>query len=78
MAGYHVLSYILTGLTTLGNPWRDEGYLLPDQAEAVPCSKSYHLLHSTCHLPPCMGLNALQAGVCVCVWLTFKPMHIDH
>lgn len=53
--------------TTPGNPWCDEDAVLPDQAEAVACSKSYCLLHSACHLPPRLGLNTLQAGVCMCV-----------
>lgn len=66
-AGYRVVSYRLIGLTTVGDPWCDEGCLLLHKAKAVPCSESYCLLHSTYHLPPCVGLKALQAGVCVCV-----------
>lgn len=64
--------------TILGNPWRDEGALLPDQAETVPCSESYCLHHPTCHLPPRLGPYTLQAGVFVflhvCVSFTFKPV----
>lgn len=44
------------------DPRSDEGCLLPDQTEAFPRSESHRLLHPTCHLTPCLGLNALQAG----------------
>lgn len=58
---------LIVCMTTAGNPCLDEGDLLSDQAEAGACSKSYRLLHSTRHLPPRLGPNTLQAGVCVCV-----------
>lgn len=57
--------------TTLGNPCCDEDAVLPDETEAVACSESYCLLHSACHLSPRLGINALHAGLCVCV---LKPV----
>lgn len=58
-----VPSFIVVFVTISDNPWRDEGGLLPDQAEALPCSQSYCLLPSTCHHAPRLGPNTLQAGV---------------
>lgn len=61
----------LFGLMLAVDPWSDEGCLLPDQTETFPSSKSNCLLSATCHLSPCVGLSALQAGECVyvCVYM---------
>lgn len=52
----------MLAVTLAGDPRSDEGRLLPDQTEAFPGSQYHRLLHSTRDLPPCLGLNTLQAG----------------